>query len=82
MKRFFRSHRPTFALSGDLVPEDVDLVDGTKVLKHPAQVRLVHGSRDLTHEHLDRVLVGLVRGAAVAADADRVVVDALGVGDD
>ena len=52
---------PTFALAGDLVPQHVDLVHAAELLEHLTKVVLVHGARDLTHEHFDEVRVGLLR---------------------
>lgn len=53
---------PTFALWRVLaaVPEDVDLIDRSVGLKQLLQLLLRPGARDLAHEHLDGVRVGLV----------------------
>ena len=58
--------RLTFALSGEFVTKDVDLVDGSVLFKHFAQVVLVHGTRDLSHEHLDGIRVRLIHPIASA----------------
>ena len=71
----------TFALWRVLaaVSEDVDLVDGSVRLEQLLQLLLRPGARDLTHEHLDGVRVGLVRvlqravhltGRAVTAETE------------
>ena len=64
----------TFALSGDLVAQDVELVDGSELVEHLAQVGLVHRPRDLADKHLDCVgvrlhLVGLLRACCVHCTA-------------
>lgn len=71
----------TFALWRVLaaVSEDVDLVDSSVRLKQLLQLLLRPGARDLAHEHLDGVRVGLVRmlqrpvhlaGCAVAVEGE------------
>lgn len=52
--------RLTFTSAGDLVSQDVDLVDSAELREHLGEFRLVHGVRDLTHEHLDEVRVRLL----------------------
>lgn len=46
----------TFAGTGDLVSQHVDLMHATKLLKHHPQVVLVHTPRDLANEHLKIII--------------------------
>ena len=61
MSYFDMNSSLTFTLAGNLITQNIDLVDRTKFLKHAPQFIFVHGPWNLTHEHFDCILIRLFR---------------------